>query len=277
MRLKNASRLFDKTVFTDAYGTVTFKGQLDPFDFFKLDGAAVKRRALSTAPGVTIPARRTIKADDQVYLVGDQTPDHWAGSKIRNRYVLHGADYLAQVRTVAEALADAAGLTAWVSRDWNKDTTDSRVSAENISQYHMFFSSAEDVPDESVLTLSDGRNYLVQGTHRALSGFTDALANEIPEPVFETVSFADRTYDPVADSFSSVTNNVRVMRIRWQEAFQYLSRASVEFERGDCLVFIPKGIVSPSANDTVPLSDGTWRVVSSIDNGTFYRVHLRRV
>lgn len=278
MRLKRVSRFFDKTVCRDAYGQGTFKAQLEPFDVYKLDGAAVKRRMMSAAADVVIPRRRTIDISGQKYLVGDGTPDHWNNEVIRMRYVLHGADYLATVRTIAETLADSGGFTAWVSRDWNRDTTDTRVSAENISQYHIFFGSYENVPDEAVVELSDGRFYLVQGVHRALSGFVDALSNEIPEPVFETIQLNSRTYDPVGDSYTESATSVRVLRLRWQEAFQYLTRASVEYERGDLLVMMLRsGTPSPRPGDVLSLSDGDWKIVSHIEHVEHYSLHLRRV
>lgn len=278
MKLKNAARYFDKTVCKDAYGSTKFRAQLEPFLIYTVDGAKVKRRVLNTGPDVKMPPRGTILIDQQPYLVGEGTPDHWNGEQIRLSYVLHGADYTATVRTMPETLANTGGFTAYVSRDWSLDTTDSRVSADSISQYHLFFAGSENVLDGSVVGLSDGRYYLVQGVHRALSGFIDALSNEIPEPVFETINFGDRLHNPLTDTYTEVASTVRVIRLRWQEAFRYLTRASVDYERGDLLVMMLKaGTPTPSAGDLLHLSDGTWKIVSHIDYGQHYSLHLRRV
>lgn len=277
MRLKNVAKRFDNTTCVDAYSATTFKAQIEPLQIYSIDGAKVKRRVLSAAPEITIPARRTISIDGQVYLVGDDTPDQWADETLRVNYVLHGADHLATIRTIPEALADAAGFTAWAARDWSRDETDSRESAERINQYHIFFSRTEPVPDEAVLEL-DGRTYFVLAVHRSISGFHDALSNEVPGPAYETIAFGTRTYDPITDTYTDSLTNVRVLRLRWQEAFRYLTRASADFERGDSILMMLKaGNPTPKASDTLALSDGTFKVVSLLDEGAHYSLHVRRV
>src|SRR5574340_1571657 len=93
MKLKIASRFFDKTLASDAYNAATrFYCQIEPFDYQKIDGAAVKRRVMSTAPEVVLPVRQVISIGGQPYLVGDSSVDHWEGAALRKRYVLQGGD-----------------------------------------------------------------------------------------------------------------------------------------------------------------------------------------
>lgn len=277
MRLKNVAKFFDRTRCKDAHSSYTFMGQLEPYDYYKLDGASVKRRMLSTAAGVTIPTRRVIDIDGQKYIVGDSSPDHWENEVIRVRYVLQGADWLATVRTLAQALANSGGFTAYASRDWNKDTTDSRDSAERIHQYRIFFGVNEDVPNVAVIEFNN-RVYFVQAVHRALGGFVNVLSNEVQGSAFETINFQTRTYVPITDTYTTTATSVRVLRLRWQEAFKYLSQGSTEFERGDSIVMMLKaGSPTPKPSDVLPLSDGNHRVMSILDEGAYYSLHVRRV
>jgi len=274
--LADVSGFFDDTVFKDAYGTATFKGQIDPFQLFTVDGAKVVRRSASVLPGVQIPPRRTVKVGRQVYLIGDETDDHFDGEEIRTNFVLMGANFLATVRSIPDALADAPGLQAWVSRDWNKDEIDSRDSAQRISQYHLFFSRTENIPKQAVIEI-DGLTYFVKETHRALSGLTDALSNELEGPVYETVSYGTRTYNAVTDTYSSAPTSVRVLRLRWQEAFKYLTQGSTDYERGDqILMMLKAGSPTPKTADIVPLSDGGFRVLGFKDEGLHWSIHARR-
>lgn len=276
MDLADVAGYFDDTVFRDAYGGYqTFTGQIDPFLLYTVDGAKVKRRSASVVPGTVFPPRRAVTVGRQVYIIGDETDDQFVGDNIRTNFVMFGADFLATVRSIPEALADAPGLQAWCSRDWNKDTTDSRDSAERISQYHIFFSRTEPIPRQAVIEL-DGETYFVQETHRAISGFTDALSNELAGPVFETIDYGTRVYNPITDTYSDTPNSVRVLRLRWQEAFRYLTRASTDYERGDqILMMLKAGTPSPKAGDAVNLHDGTFRIISHLDEGTHWSLHVR--
>ena len=122
MKLKNVSKFFDKTKAVDAYNALySFKCQVEPLDMYRTEGTRIKIRNMSTAPGVTIPARRVIKIDDQAYIVSDSSLDHWSGEAIRSRYVLQGADHVVEIRTIAQVLEDVSGVQAFASIDFSCD------------------------------------------------------------------------------------------------------------------------------------------------------------
>jgi len=217
-----------------------------------------------------------MRVGTQVYIIGDDTDDHFQGDRVRTNYVLMGADHLATVRTIAEALSNAVGFQAYVSRDWNKDLIDSRDSARRISEYHIFFSRTEPVPRHGVIEF-DGQTYFVQETHHALSGLTDALSIELEGPAYETINYGTRTYNATTDTYSSVPTSVKVLRLRWQEAFRYLTRASEDYVRGDqILMMLKAGSPTPKASDVFDLSDGQFKIVSILDESLYYNLHVRR-
>lgn len=277
MRLHRAATRFDDSVLYDAY-TETFvgKGQLDPTDIFKLDGASVRRRVISVAPGVVLPTRRAVRLGADVYLIGEPSTDEWRGTPIRTKYVLHQTPSMATIKTFAEALADLPGRTMYASREWNKDVPDMQASSDYFNDYHVFVSHTEQVSMYDLVYV-DNQWHICHAVHPSLSGFTDAVCHEILGPVFETATVTSNLYDPLTDSYAGADVSVKLLRMRWQEQYKYLTQAQEDYKRGDETVVVLKSawpMVSPS--DSLQLSDGEWRVLSVVDKGTTLALHTRR-
>ncbi len=274
MKLRNVSTFFDKTKAVDAYNSrYSFKCQVEPLDMYRTEGTRIKMSNMSTAPEVTIPDRRAIKIDSQAYLVSDSSADHWSGEAIRNRYVLQGADYVVEIRTIAQVLEDALGVQAWASIDFNKYSTDERDSADYHPQYHIFL--GEGTATEHAIVHTTERTYLVKNSYKTPSGLYDAICNELDDPVIDAATFKSRTYNPITDSFTDSSSTIRCIRLRWQDQFTYLTQASEKFERGDVQLFVPSS-VTPKAADIVELGDGPWRVLSVVEHPGHKALHLRR-
>lgn len=277
MRLHKAASFFDDSVLYDAYAnTLIGNGQLDPTDIFKLDGASVRRRVISVNPDVILPTRRAVRLGADVYLIGEPSTDEWNGTPIRTKYVLHQTPGMATVKTLVEALADAAGTTMYASREWNKDVADLKTSSDYFNDYHIFVANTE-VATQGSLIFIDGQWHYCHAVHPSLSGFTDLVSHEIIGTVFETVLVTGTTYDPVADSYSGSDTSVKILRMRWQERFEYLTLAQEEYVRGDETVVILKAsLPNLKPSDTLALSDGAWRVLAVHDDGATLTAHVRR-
>lgn len=275
MKLKSASKFFDRTLASDAYNAATkFRCQVEPFDYQKIEGSAVKRRVMSTAPEVTVPVRQVISIGGQPYLVGDSSVDHWDGAALRKRYVLQGADYLATVQSIVQVLANTVGTSAYASIEFNKYGTDERDNSDLHPQYHIFFGGGETVPNDSIVTAA-GRYYLVRRANRTQAGLVDALSNELESPVIDAATFTSRQYNPVTDTYTDSSSTVRCIRLRWQDHFTYLSQGSTKYERGDVQVLVPLS-VTPKPGDTLALADGTWTILSVVAEATYRSLHVRR-
>lgn len=275
MKLSAAARWFDKTVAQDAYSpAATFKCQLEPLDMYRTEGTRIKIRNMSTAPGVSIPERRAVRIDSQVYLVSDSSQDHWAGAALRNRHVLQGADDLVTIRSIGQVLSGAAGTSAYASVDFSKYGTDERDNSDYHPQYHIFFARTEVVPENTVLQ-SGAKYFLVRNSYVTPAGLVDALSNELDSPVTDSATFKSRAYNPVTDAHVETPTTVRCMRVRWQDSFAYLSQGSTKYERGDSQVFVPLS-VSPKSGDRVALGDGVWEVLSVRTLADHHSLHVRR-
>jgi hypothetical protein len=274
MDLERVARRFDTTVATDAYSAATFLCQFEVLSYSKIDGVAVKKRTISTAEDVVVPARRVVDIGGQKYLLGTPAPDYWDNGTIRLNFVIQGADGLADLTTIAAELAGTPPSTAYAALAFAKYLPDAEDSSRYPPQYQVFLSGTESAPADSLVRLNSVW-YLIKESYISTSGLRVSLANAIDSPNFEDSTFSSRVYDPVTDTHTPTNSVVKIFRVKWSEHFRYLSKASEQYERGDQQVFTLKS-VTPDPPDNFVLSDGTWKVVSSQDEGLTWSCHVRR-
>jgi hypothetical protein len=277
MKLSSAARHFDHQPLLDAYtSSLVGYGQLSLFDGSVRDGTTVERRVISTEPNLLMPPRRVVKSDDFFWIVGDFIPDFFGGSAIRHGYVVHQAQGLATIRTIQQALQNAAGTTAYAAVTWVKSAKEVDESSGMYNSANVILAPGEPLAAGNLVELA-GHWYLARSVYTSSAGFLTGISDELPEPVFETVNYTSKVYNPVTDSNTTTTTSVKVLRLRWQSQFEYLSIGSATYERGDLQVMMLKGLVAtPKAGDIVPLSEGNHRVLAVLDEGTHVSMHLRR-
>ena len=276
MKLANAAASFDTTVATDAYNSsVSFLCQIEPQVLFKIDGVAVRKRAMSAAPSVVLPLRGVVVIDGEKYLIGVGTPDMFKGKPIRRNYVIQGADTQAQLTSIAAELAGTARTAVWSALVFNRYLPESADSSKYPPQYQIFLAGSESAPQDSIALIGT-QWYLIKDSYISESGLRIALANEIRGTVFETVNVGSKVYDPLTDTYSGSSVSTKIMRVRWQEHFVYLSKGQIDYVRGDEQVFILKSAMTQKPADTLTLSDGTWQVLDVQDEGLVWSCHVRR-
>ena len=277
MDLRIASAWFDDTVFADAYTpSLTFYGQVEPLDYYKIDGAAVKRRVMSTAYNVHVPPRRTIKLDNQVYLVGDDAADHFNGEVVRNRYVMAGADHLSMVHSVEAFLQGTPVEPVWASVVFNKLTTDERVSSAPVPEFQIYFGPLETVTAHSVIDTGD-ELYWVTTVVKALSGLLAATSVRIEDQAPITVQYSTWTYDPVSDNKSMTPRTLQALMLRWAQDFDYADEGTPKYAHGDrMLLVLNEGGLVPAAGDSITIGQQAWKVVNTKADGAVTRLHVRR-
>ena len=274
MRMLKAARMADTVLATDAYGTATIYCQLAPLDLFKVDGVAVRKRQMSAADEAAIPARGVITIVNEQYLVGTGTPDFYRGQVIRRNYVIQGADGLANLHSISGALNSTAPVQAYVAKVFAKYLPDEANSSKYPPQYQIFLAGSENAPEDSLIELSS-EWFLIKESYVSTSGLRIALANRLDAPIFETVTFGDRAYNPVTDAYTSSTSSIKILRVKWTEHYTYLSIGTEKYQSGDEQVFMLKS-VTPVAPDTLTLSDGAWRILAVQDETTHWSCHVRR-
>lgn len=280
MRLQSAARYFDKVACADAYTpAVTFKGQLDVFDDSKRDGATVLRRILSVAPDVTLPARRTITAEGDTWLIGAGHKDSFNGEAIRTKHIIHRADGAATIKTAAQALA-TGGTASYASRLWIKDLKEVEVSSSLFSMLNVYLAPGETVAIGNLILLS-GRLHLVRNVYTGAAGLLIAESDELAANAVASVTYTPRggAYVPASDTVvpgSPVVLNL--LRTRFQDDYVYQNEAAPRYVEGDIRGSILKSALAvPKVDDYVTLADGDWRVLSIDDDGLTWGLHLRHV
>jgi hypothetical protein len=276
MLLTQAARYFDRLPMVDSYspGSTLFKCQFDQYDDSKQDGSTVERRIMSVAPGTTIPTRRAIRGGGLDWIVGDLSPDFFKSTAIRHKYILHRSEGLSDICTPAQLLANTVGFSAHTSRTWVKGNNETDESSGVFNVYNLYFAAGEPVTRLHIVKVGSSY-YLVRETYGVTAGFHVAVCDELEPPVTETVLYGSRTYDPVAETYTGATPSIKVLRVRWQSKFDYLSRGTEKFMSGDDVVVALQSAITPKPGDKIPLSDGDRAVLSAYAQGGCWYIHAR--
>lgn len=264
MRLAAVARRFDTTVCADAYsGVELFKAQLALYDDTRRDNEVGERRVLSTAASSVIPARRVVSAAGLKWIIGKGNPDTYNNEVLRVGYVAHEATFLSQVRTLGQLCRNEVGFKAWSARAWIKNLADNEQSSDLIAQQNLHYSLTEPVKVMSICTHGT-QLFIVRTVHTGPAGTLICLADEMPEPVIETASALNGTWNPVTETTSGGTVNFRVLRVRWQSLYEYGDGSSPKFGDTDIQVVIAKSSLTALPGLRLTLSDGVWQVASVI-------------
>lgn len=269
MRLQAAANFANKTPCLDAYsGELLFHGQFSLYDDTKRDSEAAERRVLSVDPDATLPDRYVVEAAGSRWIIGHSNPDTFKGRVIRMGYVAHEATALSTIRTLDEFCTNAVGAQAYAGRAWIKNLGFSEQSSNLASQYHIHYARNESVGEGDVLTF-DGEHHVVRSTVRGAAGTLICLSEHMEEPVVETGSISATSWDPVTETWSGASANVRMIRMRWQSLFQYRSNQAPSFGPEDIQLAVSKSLLTPAPGMRVTLSDGAWQIASVLDEGVW--------
>lgn len=273
MKLANAAKFFDRLVCQDAYGTSMFNGQMNLYDDATRDGLGSVRRILSTAPDVTIPTRHVISADGDQWLVGDDHPDFFGNGVIRRKYIVHRADALAAVRSFGEFLSGAAGHAAYAARVWIKSAKQVEVSSDLFNVYDLLFSADEQVGNGSIVTIGND-HYLAFTSYSTEGGFKSVRAMELTD-LLHNGNVINRVYSPVADSYATTSRSAKVLKIRWQDHFDYFAQYAPHYVAGDVQLITTQAEGDVSVGDLIALSGQDFRAVDVLADNGVWSIHGR--
>ncbi len=261
MRLKDVSRFFDKELAYDGYtGTFVFKCQFSSFDDSAGDGSTNRRRGMSTAPSVVIPARGCITLGAQRWLVGGATDDSFQGVAMRKNYNLKRVDHALRILTATGAANGASGTLAYAQLHYFKDTSNSLNDAEYDTFWNVFMHPDEPVTQGTFFRDQDGIIYRVRQTYAVTEGFRIAQTDQLDSDALQVAVLEGSTYDPVADTTTGTTTTGNVVQLDTSKF--YRNRLPNEaVQRGDRAVMFP---------DSTPVTVGmvftmqgkSWRIVT---------------
>lgn len=275
MSLKEAAEFFNSNVFTDAFSTSSFVGQLLPFPDSTRSGSSTKRRILDVAPEVVIPALRTVTSPSgQIYVIADGAEDLFRGSVIRKKYPVVPMEETATIRTVAEALAGTGGQTGIHIQSSYMRRNILEEQSDYLGTYVIYYSAAYTVPTGAIV-IGDGKFYRTMTPGRTDDiGFGVVNAIELEAPL-QTLGYkslgvydgaSDTTTDPAAYQVACVIESALF-------DFQHEALGYIKLVPGDkAISFLKTAVPVARPGDTI----GAYRIDSVTSNGTYWATHCRK-
>lgn len=277
MKLSRIASRFDTVPCRDAYdSSLIGYGQLDVFDDSKRDAYGTVRRTMSFNAQVQMPARRVIDMDTEQWIVGNGQSDFWRGSVIRRKYVIHRADGLANLHSLASFLDAAPAVQAYAAGVWLKDTKQIEVDSTPPSAWQLYLARGEGILPTQVIELG-GYLYIVHSTHETTAGFVVADAERLDTDAADSVVFASVTLDPVLDTKAEVVATVPALNLRWQALYDNENPASLKYEPGDRVVVVSSAhVTAPKPGDHVVTAKSRHEVIAVEAYGSAFALHVRQ-
>lgn len=277
MRLKDVARHFDREPAYDGYsGALVFKCQYSSFDDSAGDGSTNRRRGMSTAPAVVIPARGCIRLGDQRWLVGSPTGDSFQGEAMRNNYNLKRVTDSLRILTAAEACADAAGTSAYAQKYYFKDTVNNLTDAEYDPFWNVFFAPTEAVAQGAFLKDASSTFYRVRQTYQVAEGFLVAQTDQLDSDARQTgVVFNTGAYNPLTDAFATGTVSTSVLQFEMTKFYRFRQQAEAVVKPGDKMVFVTTSAVTVVPGMQFTMLGLVWQVVTKQAEGAVTAIHAR--
>lgn len=274
MKLTKVATFFNDTPYSDSYsGEVLGKGQLDVFDDSKRDGLTVLRRIFEVAPNSPMPTRGVINFLGMDWIVGIKEIDQFRGKVIRNKYVCHKSEGLANIHNYEGLLNDnLPDLVAHASQVWVKSAAEVEMDSDKFDQVNLFLARGEPVTSKMLVELN-GRWFISREDYPSSAGFLVLSAEELDSPPKVQATITRTDIDPVTEIPTEVTQTIPLLVLRWQTDFKYYSQDTPDFERGDIQAV---GKVKLANNTLVTLNGEQWRVVNSQSHTSLHYHHMRR-
>lgn len=276
MSLKDAARVFETNVFTDTYGSATFKGQILPYPDSVRSGAPTRRRILEVAPEVVIPTRRTVTCNGVHYIVSFGSNDLFNNQVIRVKYPILPVDTSYNIRSIGEVLANSGGTSGYMAPSYIR-----RVVLEDNSAfdggYEIYLSTYNTVPRGHIV-VGGGRYFKAREASRTDDiGFAVFEATELITPV-STMTFQAQggTYNPTNDTYNppAAISNVSVFIEHSILDFEHEQMGYVKIEEGDkAISFLKSQVSAVKVGDRI----GNYQIMGLDDRSTYWTTHARRV
>jgi hypothetical protein len=276
MKFSNVSKVFDTIETFDAYsGRYLFKSQPDSFETSNPEGSVARRRVLSVAPGLVMPARRVIRLLNELWIVGAGSSDGMFGRNVRDSYWMRKATDFATIRTPGQAALGTGGFTTYCMREYLKDTIDASTSADYYAQYETHFSITELVTRGGYI-VTPTKLFRVRAARDDVAGFLMASTDELGLESLVTATFTSSSYSPATDTNTTtntavpalIINRARLYRLETQDDARYLS--------GDHTLLVAKSSITPEPGWEITVDGRPWRIEQVTTEQDAWSLHIRR-
>ena len=298
MKLANAAKYFDRVSMADAYtGTaMPYKVQFSTFDETDPDGSVARRRTLSMAPGLTLPARRVASLLGEIWLLGEPSADAVFDKVIRQTVPMRRVTNLAQALTPGQMVAASTGLAIYGRLEQVKNTVDTATS----SDYFPFFTLALAGADfknlnsgwaqGSFFRIEDGTLFRCRTSYPAEDGMTVVEADLIDRYGLTQAQVTTGAYDPVTDTFAGTASTFQTLVMPTHQLYRRKAEAE-KFKPDDLTVLVrfadypapkvgtPLQIRIPEFNSAAPAPNAPFSPVQIVGitlEADCWNLHVRR-
>ena len=276
MKFRNLSQVFDDLDTYDGYsGRYLFRSQQAAFETAQPEGSLAKRRVLSAAPNIVMPARRCVRILDEYWIVGGQSIDGLFNRALRASYWTRKGTDLPTVRTPGQAALGAGGTAAYCMREYFKDTVDGLSTSDYFTQYLVSFSTSEMIARGSYLALGS-RLMRVRSTNDDSAGFTAAFVDDLGSDALHTATFTTTTYLPATDTSTVVSTAVPGILIERARLYSQSTAADELYHQGDHTLVVAKSSITPTPGQELTVQSLNWRVEQVASEQDAWALHVRR-
>ena len=299
MKLANAAKYFDRVSMADAYtGTaMPYKVQFSTFEETDPDGSVARRRTMSMAPGLTLPARRVASLLGEIWLLGEPSADAVFDKVIRQTVPMRRVTNLAQALTPGQMVAASTGRAIYGRLEQVKNTVDTATS----SDYFPFFTLALAGADFKNLNsgwaqvpgffrIEDGTLFRCRTSYPAEDGMTVVEADLIDRYGLTQAQVTTGAYDPVTDTFAGTTSTFQALVMPTHQLYRRKAEAE-KFKPEDLTVLVrfadypapkvgtPLQIRIPEFNSAAPAPNAPFSPVQIVGitlEADCWNLHVRR-
>ena len=280
MNLFQAARFFDRDSVYDGYtGDFLFKAQFSSYDGSQADGSFLRRRTISVAPGITMPARRVGKVHGELWVLGTPITDGWEDRPIR---LTASSKLVTDLFTITPPGALLRGLpgspTAYANSRPLKDTVNSTTDSEYDAQYEVTFGDNEPTM-EGYFLVSDRLFLHVRVCKLQAEGFKVAVADDLKSE-FDSdgnlmglvdVQFAGG-YDPVSDTETAGVIGKGIVMDMYK-LYEYNEQANPTNTRGDLTLL---AVENPEVGTKVKIGAYDYIILTKQPYMDAWNLHIRR-
>lgn len=276
MELHAVARMFDNEPVYDGYGgAYLFDGQVRNFNDASSTGATLRRRVLSVAPDLDVPARRVVRLGSKVWLAGIDLVDTFQGEGIRKTYNLRYGMDLFNLLSPGEVCVPPVvpPVAAYAYSEFFKAVSNTQTDSELDTFWNVFFAPGEPVSEGRFLQVGS-RLLRVRQAYLTAESLRVAEADELDADWSQELVFDLGVYDPVLDTYTNASSTVRGIQMDLLKFYRWRLEAEAVRKPGDRTVFVPTSL-TPKVGANFTMLGATWQVLAFQRELDTWALHVR--
>jgi hypothetical protein len=277
MLFSKAAAHFNREQAYDAYsGAALFLCKTQGMAAVLSAGQIDRRRTMTTAPGITLPARGIVQLSGLNWVMGSGNPDSFNSATVRYNYDLKKATGMLNSLSPGQACLASGGTPMWVSKQHAKDTVNPVTDSDYDSQWLIFCASAEGIDKGEFFT--DGTTlFRVRNVYSTSQGYSVAETDEFDVDAAQSATFVTNgAYDGPSDTFTTTSTVVSVIQTDQSKFYEFRTEAEASRKPGDLTVFVAQSSITPVVSANFTMLGYTWRVEAVVSELDAWALHAKR-